>query len=392
LDNINFASSKAAFDVFLDELLDIPYQLKKKKNIETKALSEFSVNQQYNQSPLRGFMIYLFITISFTYSLFFIEKNQSAKQESYMEEEFRILDSQEDSFWTELDTDLLSKLESTAQKENQPTFIEDTVPKTIPLPTSAFSGFTTASGKTLKPPSAEAIQKAMKLNLYEDNFSKAPATPLIDEFTIIPQNTKKDPDNIPKITGFTSASGKPIQAVSEKARQRAIAMFKELNEEPINSEPSPQEVKRVSNKRPFDASFNEAKYENVLKQYGGFQMAHNKKRITVSSDAKKQAISLFEVDSTVPQPLRDVGNLNKSIDSPIVPDITSKSLDKDTRKPTTIPALPKRNKRVSAIGGQTKPFKSPVVRSNIELTRAAAQNKNNMNKPKVEPVFDLTSK
>jgi hypothetical protein len=284
-----------------------------------------------------------------------------------------------------------------------------------------LKGFTTASGKELTPPSEQARLKALALLNGDDT----------DE---------QDQKDKPVMKGFETALGKTLKPVSEKAKARADALFKQPEQEKAGSvnvgfktasgkklaDPSKESIQFVAaileetdeqskgEKRPFEEPLNaDYKYENVLNQYGGFQMAHSRKGIQVSVGAKRQAISIFEErevpdiptttkeqDFNVTSIFKSNGTSSNSSSYPTVPDMNPlKPPDSNTttvskkleEKPTaTIPSLPKRNKRVSAIQKGNKPFKSPIIKSNLELTKAAVKNKN-INKAKGTSVFDLTS-
>jgi hypothetical protein len=267
--------------------------------------------------------------------------------------------------------------------------------------THVMEGFATASGKALKPVSKEA--KKIALALFRDEECK---------------------EKMPITMGFATASGKPLKPPSKKAQKEALSLLEKVDDEinvdldhlngikptsekfldrpsrasmemasklfekdnEMNAGQKPQGTKRLFSQSP-DSEF---KYESVLNKYGGFQMGNSKKSISISSNAKREAISMLENDSTVP-------NSPKSVS--IVPEITSKqvvnntplnSSTKNDENPS-IPIQSKHSKRVKTIKKQNKPFKSPIIHSNIELTKAAINNKSNT-KSKGQPVFNLTRK
>jgi hypothetical protein len=227
------------------------------------------------------------------------------------------------------------------------------------------------------------------------------------------------------MTGFSTASGKPLKPVSERAQKAAFALFEKtedaLKEKPNTTydgiktaagkslnRPSKTSVQAASRlfgdekeksegqshyglKRPNDHLIDpELNFESVLDKYGGFLTGNSKKQITVSSRAKKEAISMFEKDSTVPGSPQSAS---------IVPEITTAPKQVVHNTPAkassnvkqTIPNQLGRSKRFKTSQKQNKPFKSPIIRSNIELTKAAINNKSN-SKSKGQPVFDLTRK
>lgn len=394
---MNFTSSKAAFDVFLDELFEIPIKVKKDTS-RRKPLGEISTNQQQQKGNKRKFRHLN------TLSNIVIDKQHNGKAEKVnVEKEVRFSDSQDDSlFWSDFDdSDLLSKLESDVDKQKPLSVIKEEPPKNnaTPPPSTSFSGFRTASGKTLQAPSEEAIQKA-KLQ-WEDEMLNQPAeTSFVGGFVKAGSGKKievsdrakltaktlfEEEEDTPTLTGFKTASGKVLKEISETAKQRVIDLFRDL-EEDANQ--------KISNKRPIEEPLDTCtKYETVIDKFGGFQMGNNQRGVAVSSNTKRQAVSVLDVDSTVPSPSKlmtekDLNN-NEPSKPLVVPDVKNQSSDSTPLKPSTSSSmLPKRGNRVSAIQKQNKPFKSPIVRS--DLTRQAVENKNINNKLKTKPVFDLT--
>ncbi|KAI8063719.1 uncharacterized protein B0P05DRAFT_237095 [Gilbertella persicaria] len=339
---LDLTDSKSAFDVFLDQLLQIPFKNKpaaKKKKIP---LGEISVNQMTNTKPV----------------------DDKVKE--------KVHDSQEEAIWGDIDADLLSNMDMIISNEKK---------------TEPFKGFSTASGKALKPPSKEAMQKAIQ-SLKEDH-----------ELPHMPH------EQVPTMKGFQTASGKSLKPVSEESKKKALSIFQELEEsKPVQptsfmtaskkpiKEPSIQSKQNAKKlfedlqefketKRPLDQPLSaDNRYESVLKQFGGFKRGYSEESITVSDQAKRRAVSLFEKDSTVPSDDVSLKSVSTVPEMPV-----NVSL-----KPTPKTPLVKRNKRIPAIQKQNKPFKSPIIRSNIELTKAAVSNNRNAIKARGNSVFDLT--
>lgn len=221
-------------------------------------------------------------------------------------------------------------------------------PPTITRPPAVMGGFTTGNGKKLKPVSEQAKRKAEAL--------------------------LKDIDE-PPMTGFTTGSGNTLKPVSEDAKRKAMDLFKD-DILPTNSgfttgsgnilkQPSEKAIKdaaklfeepEANKKRTADGDL---KYDKVINQYGGFQMGNSKKNIDVSSQSKRKAISV----------------INDKKESP---------------SPSFI--SPKRNvNRITEVKKQNRQFKSPIIQSNVELTKAAVSNRN-VTRNRATPVFDLTGK
>lgn len=320
--------------------------------------------------------------------------------------------------WSNVDLDLISNMEAdskytinnqkdigTTDIRIQPSSISSPPPLKHESNSNTIKGFTTASGKALKPVSDKA--KRMALALFKED------------------NECTDEEKPAAMTGFSTASGKPLKPVSEKAQKAAVALFEKaddaIQEKPNTTygrmktasgktinKPSKTSIQATSRlfgnqekpnggqkqhglKRPNDHLIDpELKYESVLDKYGGFQMGNSKKQITVSARARKEAISMFEKDSTVPDSPQSAS---------IVPEITTASKQVVHNTPVnasndvkqSIPTQLGRNKRLKTSQKQNKPFKSPIIRSNIELTKAAISSKGN-SKLKGQAVFDLTRK
>ncbi|KAI8378958.1 BRCA2, oligonucleotide/oligosaccharide-binding, domain 1-domain-containing protein [Blakeslea trispora] len=370
--SLDLPDSRAAFDVFLDQLLQIPFKNKPIDQEKKIPLSEIPVNQQHHRASTTD------------------EKSKSQ----------RVLDSQEDpAIWGDIDADLLSDIELNAQRQ------KDITNASPPL----FSGFSTASGKTLKPPSKEALQKAMDS--------------LRDEHPKLENDPHPQIESLSAMKGFQTASGKALKPTSEASRKKALRLFEDMDEQ---EKPSPQLTGfRTASNKPLkepseESKLNAAKmlqdleedqpkgikrpaeqplstvdkYENVLQQFGGFRKGHSEQAFNVSEQSKKRALGLFETDSVVPtndqQAQYSVTSSPKSQTN--TPDISSPVSTKSPSPPVQqkTPSILKRNKRIPAIQKQNKPFKSPIIRSNIELTKAAVNNNRNTVRARGNAVFDLT--
>lgn len=320
--------------------------------------------------------------------------------------------------WSNVDLDILSNMETDSKYAiNNPKDIETTdislrsssMPPPLPLKSESASntmkGFTTASGKALKPVSDEA--KKIALSLFNDD-----------------QEWNKE-GKPAAMSGFSTASGKSLKPVSEKAQKAAFALFEKADDEMKNKpknasdgiktasgkslhKPSKTSIQAASKlfgnekelngrqerqglKRPNDHLIDpELKYESVLDKYGGFHTGSSKKKINISSRAKKEALSLFEKYSTVPDSPKSASIVPEITTSPKqVVQNTLVNVSNDAKQ--SIPNQLGRNKRFKTSQKQNKPFKSPIIRSNIELTKAAISNKGST-KLKGQPVFDLTRK
>ncbi|KAI8640090.1 hypothetical protein BD408DRAFT_391111 [Parasitella parasitica] len=203
-----------------------------------------------------------------------------------------LYDSQDESIWSNVDIDLLSNMDVNhinAQKEIQ----SPKIPTSTSSPSSAvifenkphtMGGFTTASGKALKPISEGAKKIALALFNDEECMEEKPA-----------------------IIEFATASGKSLGPVSKKTQKEALLLLENLDDK----------MKANSN------------ISNGIKTSSG------------------QTLEKLSRDSI---------------------ELKSKSIANE---------------------GKVNPFKSPIIHSNIELTKAAINNKCN-SKLIGQPVFNLT--
>ncbi|EIE87792.1 hypothetical protein RO3G_12503 [Rhizopus delemar RA 99-880] len=164
--NTTTSSSKAAFDVFLDELLNIPMT---SQPIYKPVVTPISTPEEQEEEMWGEFDDDAFFNLSDCSSS--NEENKKQKEP--------------------LDLTLFGF--KTASAKNDP-------PVT-------FSGFKTASGKQLKPISKEAVEKAKALLLEESTNEKARVN-----------------------TMFTTASGKSLTAPKEEATKWGTTLLKEPKE------------------------------------------------------------------------------------------------------------------------------------------------------------------
>ncbi|CAO3637563.1 unnamed protein product [Mucor hiemalis] len=248
-------------------------------------------------------------------------------------------------------------------------------------PMNVFTGFTTGKGKPLPPPSEEAkLKTAQIFEGLDEGLDKAP----------------------PMMLGFSTAGGRKLQPVSEEARKKAQALFDDIkipelssNESSKNEKkapklsgfatasgnllkpPSKDAIESASSLFGVDAKTNnkrtvtgDLKYDKAINQFGGFTTGNSKKSFDISSQARRKAVSIVS----------DI----KEVEKPISP-LPSPSLNRNTSGFT----FPKRNaNRAIEVKKQNKQFKSPIIKSNFELTKAAVNNRN-FTKSKAKPVFDL---
>ncbi|KAI8087399.1 BRCA2, oligonucleotide/oligosaccharide-binding, domain 1-domain-containing protein [Thamnidium elegans] len=257
-------------------------------------------------------------------------------------------------------------------------------------------------------------------------------------------NAYEDDDNITNID-FDSFEMKNTSNVSsklplqEKSKGLPKASFTTASGKKLE-EPSPEGIQRAT--ALFDSSQKSNKYDAIINQFGGFKTGYSNKSFDISSQVKRKAVSAFnevaeEVESKKIRlaPFLDMNEIGKSISAS--KDI-SKSFDNDTNKSqqvqmkdrtenelstdlitsskdskeshnatttnfksptiksnTVVPSkpsasmFPKRNiNRPASIQRKNKPFKSPIIKSNIELTKAAVNNRSSL-KVKLAPVFNL---
>lgn len=213
--------------------------------------------------------------------------------------------------------------------------------------------FITASGSSIPPPSEKGKQSAASLF----------------------QNTKQYKNDINQFGGFQTGSSKMSFDISSQAARKAISVFESTEE------PTPKTVSEEAQK-----------YADMMDQFGGFQTGGGRENFELSSQAKRTAISVLNEPQLELPLLEDVPEL--TVDNILYTPKTAKpeKLTEPCKPVSTVPALPKRNNsRPSVITRQNKPFKSPIIQSNFELTKAAVINRAT-SKTKLTPVFDLKGK
>ncbi|KAG1303644.1 hypothetical protein G6F64_009897 [Rhizopus arrhizus] len=289
------SSSKAAFDVFLDELLNIPMT---SQPIYKPVVTPISTPEE-----------------------------------------------QEEEMWGEFDDDAFFNLSDCSSSNEENKKQKESLDLTL-------FGFKTASGKELKPVSEEATRRARALLNEEplDNFpmSNSNPTPANDDSSINSNSPPANNDelllakNDPPVTfsGFKTASGKQLKPISKEAVEKAKAL---LLEESTNEKARVNTMFTTASGKSLTASKEEAtKWGATLLK----EPKEGTKRDRENEPKKKRG-------------LQDISNVN---------------------------TMAKRYKQSTL--QKVKPFKSPIIRSNIELTKAAIGNRN-IQQTRGLPVFDL---
>ncbi|KAI9248298.1 hypothetical protein BDA99DRAFT_233130 [Phascolomyces articulosus] len=259
--------------------------------------------------------------------------------------------------------------------------------ETIPPPTKILHGFKTASGRDISPTSKEALYKAEKLVL-----------------------ATQSPDEQTKISMKGESTGT------------------------VNGEMSVCGEKRSSDNDHYDSHDDnndtddnqlQFKYEDLLSRHGGFTKGTSDITISVSVDAKQRAVALFNSSETTREltqasqsissqrlsstssPLRGNSQQQQYNDHSSLPSQRTISSLEETqpspsspkqKSPERFPPLPphprkRLKRRPQAAMLKMKPFKSPVIQSKYELTKAAASGKVSSAsvRYKGKPVFSINS-
>ncbi|CAO3687728.1 unnamed protein product [Rhizopus microsporus] len=245
----------------------------------------------------------------------------------------------EEHIWDEFDDDALVNM-----SDSSSTSSSSDLNKGVMQPVDFTQlGFKTASGKALKPISKDAIQKAH--DLLMETVGPAPSPPF---------------------SGFKTASGKQLKPVSEEAIKKAQALFEDCDKILGTTTDDTTKSAQMS-------SF--------------FTTASGKALAAPKEESKKLAESLFD-NNQVESSNNHLGikrtassiSLHSRPLSPTRPP-SSKSVQETSTKRYKTSLLGK-NK-------QNKPFKSPIIRSNIELTKAAIGNRST-HRTYGSTLFDLT--
>lgn len=334
---------------------------------------------------------------------------------------------EDDYMWMDFDVDFSELLQDLNSQEliqsptNKEQHGKDTTPETTKNPDhyqdnaqveynlGRFGGFMTAGSKKNLNINSEARNKAIAL--FHDT-----AKSLQNDTTSPPSSSKhikstKDPIEQPSpsppppstsAVNSTTATTTPAIAhdrTPEQGEKRA------LDED---QEPSP-----------------EFKYESILSEFGGFKMGSGRAGITVSAEAKRQAVALFNASETTrdltqsQSPMRDsvssqhgsssnssntsgsplskmsyndtnANAVNSSPSSPPLrkPRYAAPAINAITRANAPPPrspvptitnespkSLPVRRRRQPNIEpGKVRPFKSPIIKDKLEYTKAAVNN------------------
>ncbi|KAG0194791.1 Breast cancer 2, early onset [Apophysomyces sp. BC1034] len=315
---------------------------------------------------------------------------------------------EDDDMWIEFDVDLLSMVQDVERKESEARAAKrsrknDTVPideidaEQVEFNLNKFGGFTTAGSKKPMNAGSEARKKALAM--------------FADDGDAMPPETAQKPDSYRK-NGSTRAE-------LNTASKNYLKLTNEVTNNKIMREPKADINKNGGASTGFHASGNhlvklansnanenvlgeldcnsllrgekrsatetptliDSKHDNILSTYGGFSMGGSKALIAVSDEAKKQAIALLSSDTTAsdqtPVELSHDNNTPNEKRMHLLKDQYGDkgSHDKDhlsiassTYQSRHILPLPSK-KRINS--RKARPFKSPIVQSKYELTKAA---------------------
>ncbi|KAG0793613.1 hypothetical protein G6F22_005560 [Rhizopus arrhizus] len=300
-----FSPSKVAFDVFLDELLDIPIEPATKQT--STSLSKNPLNTTTNT------------TIQAT-GKETVKSKSTSNPENLLKQEALI----------ELEDRAYFNTDGSVDKESS---IKQT-PSALGFPRISFK---TASGKALKPVSEKATRRAQAL-----------LNDPLDLSQLTKQSASDPSTTTDTLSGFKTASGKNLKPVSEESLQRANALFSDQND-----------LDSTSNESNSTDSVTVPDRLSVF-----FTTALGKTLTAPKQESKNQVARLFESpqeeleDKGIKRPL-DIAFTERNMNQQL-PLFANQSIhDSDTIREK-----------------QNKPFKSPIIRSNIDLTKAAVDNKN----------------
>lgn len=354
-----FSPSKVAFDVFLDELLDIPIEPATKQT--STSLSKNPLNTTTNTTiQATGKKVFLKALYIFNlFNLFDIGKEtvkskSTSNPENLLKQEALI----------ELEDRAYFNTDGSVDKESS---IKQT-PSALGFPRISFK---TASGKALKPVSEKATRRAQAL-----------LNDPLDLSQLTKQSASDPSTTTDTLSGFKTASGKNLKPVSEESLQRANALFSDQND-----------LDSTSNESNSTDSVTVPDRLSVF-----FTTALGKTLTAPKQESKNQVARLFESpqeeleDKGIKRPL-DIAFTERNMNQQL-PLFANQSIhDSDTISDNNSSNSTKKRFKKSLFAGekQNKPFKSPIIRSNIDLTKAAVDNKNILSTRGL-CVFDLTGK
>lgn len=350
-----FSPSKVAFDVFLDELLDIPIEPATKQT--STSLSKKPLNSTIQATSKKVFLKALYISNLF--NIFDIEK-EAVKSKSTSNPEN------------------LPKQEALVNFEDRAYFnTNGSVDKesSIKQTTSALGipriSFKTASGKTLNPVSEEATRRAQAL-----------LNDPLDSSQLTKESASNPSTTTDTLSGFKTASGKNLKPVSEESLLRANALFSDQND-----------LDNASNESNSTDSVTAPDRLGVF-----FTTALGKTLTAPKQESKNQVARLFAPpqeeleDKGIKRPL-DIAFTERNMNQqpPLFSNQSTQNSGKISNNNSDSSTKKRFKKSLFAGEKQNRPFKSPIIRSNIELTKAAVDNKSIL-RTRGLCVFDLTGK
>ncbi|KAI8142886.1 hypothetical protein BJV82DRAFT_110351 [Fennellomyces sp. T-0311] len=296
----------------------------------------------------------------------------------------------DDDMWMEFDVDfesMIHDLEKDGALE-QPTLNTDTVVKEEPgkdefvkedsvdkhkveSTLTKFGGFVNAFTEKSMKSTSKAREKALFLfnQPKDDDPENGTSIPTDDEplFNFPKKHRTSEPSEAPKISkGFTTGRGNPVARSSEASLRKAQSLL--FAPEETNKDPQCGEKRAAPDD--LDVQF---KYEDVLSEFGGFKTAKTETTITVSNEAKRRAVSLFNSSESTRELTQASQTTQKSPNSSFSSQqslLRTLSLETETIQPPPSPdqQVPKPAVRKPA---KTRPFRSPVIKEKYELTKAA---------------------
>ncbi|KAG1466856.1 hypothetical protein G6F46_002873 [Rhizopus delemar] len=295
-----FSPSKVAFDVFLDELLDIPIEPATKQT--STSLSKKPLNSTIQATKKEA-----------------VKSKSTSNPENLPKQEALVNFEDRAYFNTNGSVDKESSIKQTTSA--------------LGIPRISFK---TASGKTLNPVSEEATRRAQAL-----------LNDPLDSSQLTKESASNPSTTTDTLSGFKTASGKNLKPVSEESLLRANALFSDQND-----------LDNASNESNSTDSVTAPDRLGVF-----FTTALGKTLTAPKQESKNQVARLFAPPQ---EELED-----KGIKRPL--DIAFTERNMNQQPPLFSNQSTQNSGKIRE--KQNKPFKSPIIRSNIELTKAAVDNK-----------------
>ncbi|KAF7721120.1 Breast cancer 2, early onset [Apophysomyces ossiformis] len=334
---------------------------------------------------------------------------------------------EDDDMWIEFDVDLLPMVEDIEQKRSderdvkrqrrdETATVNEMSSEQVEYNLSKFGGFVTAGSKKHLDTKSESRKKALALFKETEKKQETPNTNGASDSTLDKKSVTEGLTTALETTAKMNDTESDKRLKAEAPLEADACIVSDLcHHLPIHStddkyEPNPTKSldgnfgsgkKQPGAVTPTPIDF---KHENILSEYGGFVTGAARAPVVVSEEARKRAIALFSkerVESSIAaeKPARQFGphkgQMVQAANDPSTSNTRLSNMNEPSiapshsRRPLSLPSKKNPQRKVS------QPFKSPIVKSKYELTKAAlrtGQSSSSVTQQRRACVFDLNWK